>query len=138
MTPDLGIDFAVFLAGIWLSTKSMLEASGFVNELRDCVVIGKKSGERLSPAHRRTLRTDWLLSMAGAVLFPLMYAGFLVLIAVNITLDPEPGTGTPEWLRPILIGVALIPAIGSLLFLACGFGDWRLMRDALKERVRGG
>jgi len=115
----------LFLAGIWAATKAMLDASAFVNQLRDTVVIGHKEGQPLTLRHREVLRIDWLLTMVGAVLFPSMYSAFLFVIVFGGITD-----GTAPY-RAVLGGVACIPIIGSLLFFVCGIGDWRLMQEAL-------
>jgi hypothetical protein len=118
---------ALFLAGIWAASKGMLDASGFVNELRDTVVIGRKQGEALTLAHRTVLRNDWLLTMTAAVLFPAMYAAFLLVIALA-----HGGEATTPF-KFVLVGVACIPIVGSFLFVLCGIGDWRLMQASLGE-----
>jgi hypothetical protein len=128
MSLESATQFALFLAGIWAATKAMLDATAFVNALRDTVVIGRKDGETLTHSHRRTLRNDWLLTMIGAVLFPAMYSAFLFVITF---------AGTADLAVPfqfVLGGVACIPLIGSVLFVICGVGDWRLMQQALEKR----
>jgi hypothetical protein len=63
MSLESATQLALFLAGIWAATKAMLDATAFVNALRDTVVIGRKDGETLTHSHRRTLRNDWLLTI---------------------------------------------------------------------------
>jgi hypothetical protein len=123
------MELALFLAGIWAATSSMLTASAFVNDLRDTVVIGIKNDERLSPMHRRVLVYDWLLTMSGAVAFPLMYSAFLIVVVL------AGGPGAPRPFQIVLLGVAVVPALGSLLFLLCGIADWRLMRSAMSSKA---
>jgi hypothetical protein len=132
MSLESATQLALFLAGIWAATKAMLEATAFVNALRDTVVIGRKDGETLTHSHRRTLRNDWLLTMIGAVLFPIMYSAFLFVIIFAGTAD------VPMPFRLVLGGVACIPIFGSVLFVICGVGDWRLMQQALRKQEGGG
>ena len=122
-----GIEIAVFLAGFWAATKSMLDASFFVNNLRDTVVIGFKDGHTLSMAHRRALRLDWLLTMTGAVGFPLAFSGILFLVAARVDGNVE---GLVHFVLQV---VAFVPLLGSALFVICGISDWRLMRKALRS-----
>src|ERR671919_552777 len=101
MSLESATQLALFLAGIWAATKAMLDATAFVNALRDTVVIGRKDGETLMHSHRRTLRNDWLLTMIGAVLFPTIYSAFLFVITFAGDLAVP--------FRLVLGGVACIP-----------------------------
>jgi hypothetical protein len=123
MSTQDAMQLALFLAGIWAATNAMLSASGFVNDLRDTVVLGAKSGTKLTARHRRVLMYDWLLTMLGAIVFPLMYSAFLAVVVC------AGDRGVPLF-RVVLLGVASVPALGSMLFLLCGIADWRLMRAA--------
>lgn len=121
-----GLDLALFLGGIWAAGKSMLDASAFVNDLRDSVVVGEKDGQALSLRHRRVLRIDWLLTMIGTVSFPIVYSTLLYVIASRLkpVLDN---------LYSVLLVVCAVPLIGSVLFIVCGVLDWRLMCAAIDD-----
>jgi hypothetical protein len=58
---------AAVFAGLWAAWNAMLQASAFVNDLRESVVIGRRSQETLSLEHRWALRFDWILTMFGTV-----------------------------------------------------------------------
>jgi hypothetical protein len=126
MNGELGVELAVFLGGFWAATKSLLDASAFVNDLRDTVTMGVKGHHSLSLRHRKALRLDWLLTMFGAVAFPLAFSGILFAVAGSV--DEK-----QELVHAVLHVVAYIPLIGSLLFVICGISDWRLMSDAIKN-----
>jgi hypothetical protein len=128
-TPQ-ALPLGLFLAGFWAATTSMLNASKFVNDLRDTVVIGRKDGKDLLLPHRRVLAYDWLLTMSGAVAFPLMYSVFLMVVVF------AGGQGGNPPIQIALYGIACVPALGSLLFLLCGIADWRLMRSAMSSNAQ--
>lgn len=130
MNDELGIEVAVFLVGFWAATKSLLDASAFVNDLRDTVTIGVKGDQSLSLAHRKALRLDWLLTMFGAVGFPLAFSGILFAVAASVD-------EALKLVHAVLHIVAYIPLIGSLLFVICGISDWRLMNDAIRKAKPG-
>jgi hypothetical protein len=126
MNGDLGVELAVFLAGFWAATKSLLDASAFVNDLRDTVTMGVKGHQSLSLMHRKALRLDWVLTMFGAVGFPIAFSGILFAVAASVDKDEV-------LVHAVLHVVAYIPLIGSLLFAVCGISDWRLMNNAIKN-----
>lgn len=126
MDGKLGVEIAVFLAGFWAATKSLLDASAFVNDLRDTVTMGVKGHHSLSLMHRKALRLDWLLTMFGAVGFPVAFSGILFAVAGSVD-EKE------VLVHAVLRIVAYIPLIGSVLFAICGISDWRLMNDAIKN-----
>jgi len=118
---------AVLLAGVWAAGTVLLSASGFVNNLRETTVIGKKDGVPLCLAHRRVLRNDWLLTMIGAVAFPLVYG--IVLMVLGLSFVPK-DAALPQF---TIIMLASLPIVGAAIFVACGIGDWKLMGRALAE-----
>jgi hypothetical protein len=122
------LSLAVVLGTIWTLSKGMLDASDFVNKLRDAVVIGYKDGKQLSLRHRRVLRMDWALTMAGTVLFPLVYAVLLGALARHFE-----GAANLAKFHGLVSVLSAVPVIGSLLFVACGVIDWRLMEATLQE-----
>jgi len=126
MSDSPGIELALFLGGIWAAGKGMLDASSFVNGLRDAVVTGVKDGVALTFPHRRTLRIDWLLTMMGTVLFPVVYSVLLFVIADRL----KTSLGG---LHTVLLVVCVVPLAGSILFTCCGVLDWRLMSSVLGD-----
>lgn len=118
---------AVLLGGVWAAGNVLLAASAFVNGLRETVVIGFKDKEKLSLAHRRVLRNDWLLTMIGAVSFPLVYG--IVLMVLGLSFRTK-DTGLPEF---AVVMLASLPIVGAAIFVACGIGDWKLMSRALAD-----
>lgn len=126
---------AVILGGVWVASQALLNASAFVNALRETVVIGRKEGRKLSVPHLRVLKNDWLFTMIGSVAFPLVYG--ISLLAIGLLLAPSNGIAP----RVIVGLLASVPIIGSMLFVACGIGDWKLMSAAVtaaeaRERAR--
>ena len=123
MVQPLELELAVFVGGIWAATKSMLDASLFVNNLRDTVVTGVKDGITLSLAHRSVLRTHWLLTMAGTIGFQWVISALLFVVACR---------SNAVVVHSVLFIIAFVPLVGSLLFALCGRCDWRLMKTCLK------
>lgn len=126
MASTAGLELAVFLGGIWAAGKGMLDASTFVNDLRETIVLGVRQGERLTLAHRRVLRVDWLLTMIGTVSFPIIYASLLYVLAVRLKSD------LPGDLHAIMFAICFVPLLGSALFITCGIYDWRLISETLR------
>src|SRR5260370_14997587 len=94
--------YIAILAGLWANWNSVIQAARFVNDLRESVVTGQKGNRHLTLAHRRAMRFDWLLTMAGAIAVSVVFG--VILLGFVLASVPAPGRILPLLLAltPIL------------------------------------
>ncbi|HVT60343.1 MAG TPA: hypothetical protein VHR45_18365 [Thermoanaerobaculia bacterium] len=117
--------YIAILAGVWANWNSVIQAARFVNDLRESVVTGQKGNRHLTLDHRRAMRFDWLLTMAGAIAVSVVFG----VILLGIVLASVPASD--RILKGVLLLLGLTPILGAVLFVLCGVNDWRLMGKAL-------
>lgn len=117
------------LASFWAMFTSLISAAKFVNDIRDTIISGQKDKCDMSIEHRRGLFMDWLLSMIGIIV------GCIGFATVTYWMGTYIERNVTKELAEVALAlklVAMLPAIGAVLFIACGITDTKLIVKALK------
>jgi hypothetical protein len=117
--------FVAPVAGLWAVHTAIIGSAKFVNEMRETVILGLYSKEKIKAKHREQIRLDWTLSMAATIGICIVFSGLLFAAAWGLTVDP--------FLRWSLTTIGLYSSGCALAFLCCAKGDYELMCMAVDE-----
>jgi hypothetical protein len=117
----------VLVASIWAAVNTVIAGYNAVNGTRDRIITGHTDeGIPMTLKHRElSLRNDWLPMKFGIALISLMFAMFLAFL-------PQMAEQISE-LKFICWIAAVVPLFSFITFFVLGIGDYRAMREVLKE-----
>lgn len=110
-----------------------LEASRFVNGLRDSVLTGTVDGAPISPEHRWVLTWDWMVSMTGVLLACVAMHLLFGYATSVIEASPIGQVASGRLLAEAGRSLATIAVIAGGGFVLCGLVDLRGIWHAVKR-----
>ncbi len=115
------------IIGLWAAHQAIFYSAGFVNAMRETVILGRYQDAVISTRHANTILLDWKLCMTATVFVCVLFSGLMGAAAFFW----KPNDPMLFW---GLLAVASYPGFCAVLFAICSIADMKTMRAVITAR----